>query len=102
MRELFEAMAGLLARGQSFVVATLFDKAGSAPRMAGAKMVVRPDGTIAGTIGGGRLEADAMRAAQGVLAARRSTLQAFDLTSADVAGTDMICGGKSCRNDWTP
>jgi xanthine dehydrogenase accessory factor len=94
MRELFEAMAELLAGGQSFVVATIFDKAGSAPRMAGAKMVVRPDGSIAGTIGGGRLEADAMRAAQGVLSARRSTLQAFDLTSADVAGTDMICGGR--------
>jgi len=94
MRELFAAMAELLARGQSFVVATLFDKAGSAPRMAGAKMVVRPDGSLVGTIGGGRLEADAMRAASEVLAARRSTLQSFDLTSRDVAGTDMICGGR--------
>jgi xanthine dehydrogenase accessory factor len=94
MRELFEAMAELLAGGQSFVVATLFDRVGSAPRMAGAKMVVRPDGSIAGTIGGGRLEADAMRAAREVLATRRSTLQAFDLTSLDVAGTDMICGGR--------
>jgi xanthine dehydrogenase accessory factor len=94
MKTLFEAMAALFERGESFAVATLFDKTGSAPRMAGAKMVIRADGSIVGTIGGGRLEADAMALARQVLSARRTTIQAFDLTSGDVAGTDMICGGR--------
>jgi xanthine dehydrogenase accessory factor len=94
MRMLFEEMAKLLREGVSFAVATLLDKTGSAPRAAGAKMVVRPDGSIVGTIGGGRLEADAMRLARDVLASRRTRIQPFDLTGKDAASMDMICGGK--------
>jgi xanthine/CO dehydrogenase XdhC/CoxF family maturation factor len=45
-------MVRLLEQGESFAVATIFDKAGSAPRSAGAKMVVRADGSIFGSIGG--------------------------------------------------
>jgi xanthine dehydrogenase accessory factor len=87
-------MAKLLHNGDSFVVATLFDKTGSAPRTAGAKMLVRPDGSITGTIGGGRLEANATELAREAMASRRTTIQAFDLSGKDVAEMDMICGGK--------
>ena len=34
---------------------------GSAPREEGARMIVRPDGAFHGTIGGGRLEWEALR-----------------------------------------
>ncbi len=94
MKALFEEATRLLRGGSSLVMVTLFDRTGSAPRMAGAKMLVRADGSIAGTIGGGRLEADAIRLAGEALAARRTTIRRFDLSSADAAGTDMICGGK--------
>jgi xanthine dehydrogenase accessory factor len=86
-------MVRLLEQGESFAVATIFDKVGSAPRSAGAKMVVRADGSIFGTIGGGRLEADAMRLAGETLLARRTLVHKFDLTGKDVAAMDMICGG---------
>jgi xanthine dehydrogenase accessory factor len=43
---------------------TVLDVHGSAPRGAGAKMVVAPDGSIAGTIGGGALEQEAQRIAR--------------------------------------
>jgi xanthine dehydrogenase accessory factor len=94
MKVLFREMAKLLHNGDSFVVATLFDKTGSAPRTAGAKMLVRPDGSITGTIGGGRLEANATELAREAMASRRTTIQAFDLSGKDVAEMDMICGGK--------
>jgi xanthine dehydrogenase accessory factor len=94
MRVLFDEMARLMREGMSFVVATLLDKTGSTPRTAGAKMVVRPDGSIVGTIGGGRLEADAIRLAHEVLASRSTRIQTFDLTGKEAAGMDMICGGK--------
>ncbi|VBB08792.1 xdhc- coxi [Lucifera butyrica] len=94
MNKLFREMTGLLEMGESFVVATIFDKSGSAPRTAGTKMVVRPDGSILGTIGGGRLEAAAIKLAQEAMGSRRTMLQSFDLTGEDVAGMDMICGGK--------
>ncbi|HEY3276361.1 MAG TPA: XdhC family protein [Syntrophorhabdaceae bacterium] len=93
MRELYIKIAELLSRGESFAVATIFDKAGSAPRAEGAKMVVRADGSIAGTIGGGRLEADAIGLAREVIDKKKTITHTFDLTSADAAGSDMICGG---------
>lgn len=94
MKKLFRKMANLLQKGESFVVATIFDQTGSAPRTAGAKMVVQSDGSIMGTIGGGRLEADAIRLAREVLQSGQMVLQAFDLAGRDVAEMDMICGGK--------
>jgi xanthine dehydrogenase accessory factor len=93
MNDLFKDMAGLLESGESIVVATLFDKSGSAPRTAGAKMVVRRDGSILGTVGGGCLEMCAIHAAQQVFQKKQSIIQAFDLSGEDIAGMDMICGG---------
>jgi xanthine dehydrogenase accessory factor len=91
---LFNEMAKLVQGGVSFAVATIFDKTGSAPRTAGAKMVVRPDGSIVGTIGGGRLEADAIELAREALASRWTRIQTFDLSSKDASAMDMICGGR--------
>jgi xanthine dehydrogenase accessory factor len=87
-------MVELLQKGESFSIATIFDKTGSAPRTAGAKMVVRKDGSIVGTIGGGRLEADAIGLAKESFTLRQTVMQSFDLTHKDVAAMDMICGGK--------
>ena len=67
MKIIFDEMARLLQEGESFVVATVFDQSGSAPRTSGAKMLVKTDGTVSGTIGGGRLEADALQAARKAL-----------------------------------
>lgn len=86
-------MLELLQQGESFAVVTIFDKSGSAPRSEGAKMVVRLDGTIIGTIGGGRLEAGAMELARECISSRKTVVQSFDLTSKDAAASDMICGG---------
>jgi xanthine dehydrogenase accessory factor len=94
MKKLYRKMAELLQKRESFIVATIFDKTGSAPRTAGAKMVVRADDSIAGTIGGGRLEAEAMCLARKTLSSKQTVLQSFDLTGKDVAAMDMICGGK--------
>jgi xanthine dehydrogenase accessory factor len=93
MKNLYREMVELLQQGESFAVATIFDKSGSAPRAEGAKMVVRPDGSIIGTIGGGRLEASAINLAQEIIAARKTVIQSFDLTGKDASDSDMICGG---------
>jgi xanthine dehydrogenase accessory factor len=49
MENLYAKMVELLEKNESFAVATIFDKTGSAPRTEGAKMIVRADGTIFGT-----------------------------------------------------
>jgi len=93
MKNLYKEMVGLLQNGESFAVATIFDKSGSAPRTEGAKMVVLADGSIKGTIGGGRLEASAIDLAREMIPARKTVIHSFNLTSKDAAGSDMICGG---------
>lgn len=55
--ELFQEAAARAARREPFVMCTVTSTARSAPRDAGAKMLVAPDGSIAGTVGGGPLEA---------------------------------------------
>lgn len=93
MKKLYDTAADLLRRGESFAMATIFDRAGSAPRAEGAKMIVREDGSIVGTIGGGRLEADTIDLARAAIAGKGSLIQVFDLTGKDAADTNMICGG---------
>lgn len=94
MENLYRDIAELLEKGESLVVASIFDTAGSTPRTTGAKMVVRADGSSKGTIGGGRLEADAIRLAGKVFSTGKPLTHAFDLTSGNVSGMDMICGGR--------
>ncbi len=94
MKRLYEVMLDLLKRGESFGVATLIDKTGSTPRSGGAKMLVRADGSITGSVGGGRLEAAAIDLARKAIDERKTFIQTFDLTSKDAAASDMICGGR--------
>src|SRR3954467_9668978 len=55
--ELFQEAARRSAAREPFVLCTVTATARSAPRDAGAKMLVGPDGSIAGTVGGGPAEA---------------------------------------------
>jgi xanthine dehydrogenase accessory factor len=93
MIEIYEECAKLLQAGRDVVLATVFEARGSAPRTAGAKMLVREDGSILGTIGGGRLEHDAVEVARRLFDSRQSVIHQFELTGNDVAAMDMICGG---------
>jgi xanthine dehydrogenase accessory factor len=82
----------IAAQGGAALV-TLAQAQGSSPREAGARMVVAPDGTFTGTIGGGALEWGALAEAQSLLAradARTST------TLDRALGPDLgqCCGGR--------
>ncbi len=52
-----------LHAGTPLVLVTVITQEGSAPRTAGARMLVLPDASIRGTVGGGRYEADSINAA---------------------------------------
>lgn len=86
--EAAQAAVSLLERGESFAWVTILDSHGSSPRHAGAAMLVRPDGSPVGTIGGGPLEADFIRRALEAINTGRSSLERFD--SAELG---MTCGG---------
>lgn len=79
---------------EKLAVATILQTRGSTPRKAGVSMVVYPDGSIYGTIGGGRAENEirlsAVETLKGGLANRRITVRLDD----DAAIKEgMVCGG---------
>ncbi len=94
MKELAERICRLIESGQPAVLATILSRRGSAPRTAGSKMVVDDRGGYAGTIGGGKFEADVLAEAARVMSQKRPSRMFFDLTNDDVSAMDMICGGK--------
>lgn len=76
------------------VVVTIVKKSGSAPRGEGTWMLVRPDGTCAGTIGGGRVEYQAKLDAQAMIEQGvERDHKIYDLSHA-AAELGMVCGGK--------
>ena len=94
MNDLLETLLTRLAAGESVVRAAIVAQEGSAPRAAGALMLVFADKTIAGTVGGGLVEARVMDAAAVVLAEGLARVMDFNLTGEMAAGADMICGGR--------
>ena len=94
MYEILDETLELLEAGRAFALVTLVADQGSTPRAAGAEMLVREDGSIAGTIGGGLIEHSMMQAAAEALAERRSRRASADLSGADLtSGDKMVCGG---------
>ena len=94
MNEILDEVMLLLAGGHEFALVTLVADQGSTPRAAGAEMIVRRDGSIAGTIGGGLLEHSMMRAAAQALDERRSRMVRTELSGTDVRSSEsMVCGG---------
>ncbi len=93
MRELFEEMKRILSNGEELVLVSVIAGSGSTPRGAGARMIVRSDGTTMGTIGGGAVEYQASLMAVDVLKEKSSYSKGFRLSKGDVADLGMICGG---------
>lgn len=92
MNEVFEQIQRALSDGTPVVVATVAATRGSTPRRAGARMLVREDGSFCGTIGGGCGEAEVLYEAMEALKDGRPRLVHVDLTN-PIDGDDKICGG---------
>jgi xanthine/CO dehydrogenase XdhC/CoxF family maturation factor len=92
VKEVYDEIDRALQQKRALVLVTVAATRGSTPRKAGAKMAVRPDGSICGTIGGGCGEAEVWQAAMETMRDGRPRLTTVDLTE-DVEGDDKICGG---------
>ncbi|MCF7804749.1 MAG: XdhC/CoxI family protein [Candidatus Marinimicrobia bacterium] len=89
MENIYRKIAELIENGQAGVLVTVIDVSGSAPRHPGSKMLVLGGGTIVGTIGGGKLEVDAIAEASKVSAEQGMVKKSFVLNEEN----DMLCGG---------
>ncbi|MGA7878271.1 MAG: XdhC family aldehyde oxidoreductase maturation factor, partial [Desulfoferrobacter sp.] len=90
----FKEVFNLLEKGEDFALATILSRSGSAPRVAGTRMIVRSDGSIIGTIGGGIFEAQTQQLAGEVLKERKPRVEEFTLRNEDAGRLGMICGGQ--------
>ena len=91
--EIYEEIVKLRQDGRKGAVATIVNVRGSIPSFKSAKMLVRDDGTIAGTIGGGCVEAEVWQAAREVIAAEKPRSLTFDLNQDPKYDTGLVCGG---------
>lgn len=90
--EVYSEIARAVEAGEPLALATMARTRGSTPRKAGAKMIVRADGSFVGTIGGGCGEAEVWQTAMDVLESGEPSVVVVDLTE-PLDGEDKICGG---------
>jgi len=94
-RELLQTLVSCARQGRAAALVTVIAARGSSPRKAGAKMLIFPDGSIRGTIGGGLVEEEVRRAGLGILAAGGPpAVFRYALDNPTAAGEGMICGGE--------
>lgn len=94
MRKILEQLERVLRSGQTVAYTALVETRGSTPQKAGAAMLVFPDGSQAGTLGGGCVEAEVKRRALRLIDQGEPELLTFQLD--DNYGWDdgLICGGR--------
>jgi xanthine dehydrogenase accessory factor len=91
--DLYEEIVRLRQTGRRGALATIVNVRGSIPSFKTAKMLVRDDGSILGTIGGGCVEAEVWQAAREVMESERPRSLKFDLNNDPKFDTGLVCGG---------
>jgi xanthine dehydrogenase accessory factor len=93
MEDIYQEIVKIKAEGGEAALVTVVRASGSTPREEGAKMLVRPDGSILGTIGGGGLEAQVIKEAVKVIKQGKPKRLHRSLTASEAEEEGMVCGG---------
>ncbi|HZM11142.1 MAG TPA: XdhC/CoxI family protein [Candidatus Limnocylindrales bacterium] len=91
--DIYEQIVQLRRDGRRGAVATITNVRGSIPSFQTAKMLVRDDGSIVGTIGGGCVEAEVWQAAREVMEEEKPRSLTFNLNNNPKYDTGLVCGG---------
>ena len=93
MRDVLDDLLTVWQRGGTAGVATVVRTMRSAPRPPGAIMVVSPDGTVAGSVSGGCVEAAVYELASGVVESGHPELARYGVSDDDAFAVGLTCGG---------
>jgi xanthine dehydrogenase accessory factor len=93
MDDIYQEIVRVKTEGEEAALVTVVSASGSTPREEGAKMLVKPDGSIIGTIGGGSLEAQIIKEAVKVIRQGKPKRLHRSLTAKEAGEEGMICGG---------
>src|SRR5436190_22148369 len=91
--DIYEQIVKLRGEGRRGAVATIVNVRGSIPSFKTAKMLIRDDGSIVGTIGGGCVEAEVWQAAREVIETEKPRTLTFNLNQNPKYDTGLVCGG---------
>jgi xanthine dehydrogenase accessory factor len=91
--DIFEEIVRMRRAGERGALATIVHTNGSIPSYESSRMLVREDGSIAGTIGGGCVEADVWAAAKEVIEVEQPRKMTFNLNHEAEYDAGLICGG---------
>jgi xanthine dehydrogenase accessory factor len=91
--DIYEELVRWRHEGRRAALATIISVRGSIPSFEAAKMLVRDDGTIAGSIGGGCVEAEVWQAAREAIEQEKPRTLAFNLNKNPKYDTGLVCGG---------
>lgn len=93
MQEIFRELVHRLGACQPAVLVSILSSSGSTPRGIGAMMAVFPDGSAAGTIGGGNVEFEAQKLAGQLLKTGENDSRSFHFAQGNSQNLGMVCGG---------
>ena len=91
--DIFEEITKLKREGKRAALATIVNVRGSIPSVVAAKMLVREDGSIVGTVGGGCVESDVRKGAMEVMRDEKPKTFSFNLDQRPDDDTGLVCGG---------
>jgi xanthine dehydrogenase accessory factor len=91
--DIYEEIVRLRRDGRRGALATIVNVRGSIPSFQTAKMLVRDDGSMIGTIGGGCVEAEVWQAAREVIESEKPRTLSFNLNNNPRYDTGLVCGG---------
>lgn len=92
-QDFYRAISDAHDRGERVVIATVAHTRGSTPQRRGAKMLFFESGEVAGTVGGGCIEAEVWAEARDAMRSGKSALHHFSLTAEEASEEGMVCGG---------
>jgi xanthine dehydrogenase accessory factor len=92
--DVFDELVRLRNLGQKCALATIVEVNGSIPSFQTAKLLVREDGSLVGTIGGGCVEAEVWNAAREVMQTEKPRNMSFSLGQDAAYDNGLICGGQ--------
>jgi xanthine dehydrogenase accessory factor len=91
-KAVYEALLAAQSQGEPAALATVVSVQGSVPRHEGSKMLVRRDGSIVGTVGGGAMESLVIKEALAAIHDGQSRMPSYTLNDL-AAGDPGVCGG---------
>src|SRR5437867_3253414 len=91
--DIYAEIARLRKEGRKAALATIIQVQGSIPSYESSKILIRDDGSILGTVGGGCVEAEVWAVAQDVMREEKPRRLHFNLNTNPEYDNGLICGG---------